>query len=690
MIKPNDTRVLIVEDEPLIVEMLTGMLEEMAYSIAGVALNGREAVEMTRTLRPDVILMDIGLSEVNGIDAAREIQRVCPTPIIVLTAYDGRDLLEKAAGAGVNAYLLKPIIPRDLENTITTVVARFSDMMELRRLNAQLQAEIIVRRQVEEDRARLLAAEREQRFLAEMLTEVTLSLTSQTDYEMVLDEILTQARRIVPFKTAAILRLEGDVLRTVRWQGYGEHNAFMAGFVLPLKDFPIMAEAVQSQKPYIIANVFEEPHWVLLEEIVWIKSALFIPICSRQRVLGTLNLDSPRYNAFTEADAERLAPLVSAAAIAIENVQLREGLEAEVVARTAEIAAERDKSEVILRNAGDAIAMLDNDLRIRYVNPAFERLTGYTAADTLGKNIHQVLRCEMSEKSMQAMQLVPHTATEWRSEVVLRRKDGRTYDAMAVITPMQGATGDLPGYVFSHQDISVLKTLDRARSQFITGISHELRTPLTVLDLAVRKLQRRIPADVDLTALDTMALQIAQLTHFTEDILEIAALDSGKGAPLWDPLMLVPIVSDTVRRYQERAEAAGLTLHCLPIVPDLPVVHGDHSRIARMLSEIVENAIIYTPSGGRIEVEMRTVDSEGRTWLTIAVRDNGPGISPEECERLFERFFRGHLAEPGHILGSGLGLSIAQGIARAHGGHITVASVVGEGSTFTIWLPTAS
>ncbi|HOU14224.1 MAG TPA: response regulator [Anaerolineae bacterium] len=690
MSKPHGTRVLIVEDEPLIVEMLTGMLEELAYSIAGVAINGKEAVELTQTLRPDVILMDIGMSEMDGIEAARQIQKLCPTPVIVLTAYDGRDLLEKAAGAGVDAYLLKPTTPRDLENAITTVLARFKDMLELRRLNVQLQAEVVVRQQVEEDRSRLLTAEREQRLLAEMLTEVTLSLTSQTNYAMVLDEILTQARRIVPFKSASILRLEGDVLRTVRWQGYGEHDAFMAKFVLPLKDFPILAETVQSQKPYIISNVFQEPRWVLLEEIVWIKSALFIPICSRQRVLGTLNLDSSRFNAFSSADTERLAPLVSAAAIAIENVQLREGLEAEVAARTAEIAAERDKSEVILRNAGDAIAMLDNAMRIQYVNPAFERLTGYTAAETLGKNVHHVLKSEMSEKSIQAMQLTYHTAVEWRNEIVIYRRDGRVYDAMATITPIQGAAGDVTGYVFSHQDISALKALDRARSQFITGISHELRTPLTVLDLAVRKLQRRIPADADLTALDTMALQIAQLTHFTEDILEIAALDSGKGAPLWEPLMLVPLVTDTVRRYQERAEAAGLTLHCLPIAPNLPVVHGDHSRIARMLSEIVENAIIYTPSGGHIEVAMRAVDSEGHTWLTIAVRDNGPGMPPEEQERLFERFFRGHLAEPGHILGSGLGLSIAQGIARAHGGRITVDSAVGEGSTFTIWLPTAS
>ncbi|HOT93396.1 MAG TPA: response regulator [Anaerolineae bacterium] len=687
MKKTADIRVLIVEDEPLVVEMLKNMLEVLLYSVVGVASSGKEAVEMTQTLRPDVILMDISLAGDSGIEAAHQIQQLCPTPIIVLTAHAERDLLEQATAAGVDAYLLKPANLRELESAITTVLARENDMRELRRLNVQLQAEIVRRRQIEEERARLLAAEREQRLLAEMLTEVTLALTSQTDYEMVLDEILTQARRIVPFKSAAILRLEGDVLRTVRWQGYGEHDAFMANLVLPLRDFPILAEVVRSQKPYIISNVFQEPKWVLLEEIVWIKSALFIPICSRQRVLGTLDLDSSREDAFTAADAERLAPLVNAAAIAIENVQLREGLEAEVAARTAEIVAERDKSEAILRNVGDAIAMLDKDLQVQYVNPAFERLTGYTAEDCLGKSIHQIFKANLPEPNLQAMQQAYHTAIEWRNEIVLRRKDGRTYEALAVISPIHGVNGDAVGFVFSHHDISSLKALARARSQFITGISHELRTPLTVLDLALRKLQHQAPPEMDRLPLDMIARQIAQLTHFTEDILEIAALDSGKGVSAWEPLLLIPLVTDTVRRYQERAQAAGLTLTCLPMASDLPVVHGDHSRVARMLAEIVENAIIYTPSGGSITVEMQTRERDGHTWFIIAVRDTGPGLTPEECERAFERFFRGRLAESGHVLGAGLGLSIAQEIAHAHGGEITIDSTVGEGATFTIWLP---
>lgn len=682
-------RVLVVDDEPLVVEMLAGMLRGLDFALAGVACDGAEAVEMTQTLRPDVVLMDIGLSRINGIDAASKIQQVCPTPVIILTAYTGRDMLTQAVDAGVGAYLIKPPHPSDLENAITTVIARFDDMQALLRLNEQLQAEIAIRHRVEKERERLLAAEREQRLLAETLTEVTLALTSQTDYEMVLDEILTQARRIISFKTAAILCLEDDVMHTVRWQGYGEYDAFMASFAQPLKDYPVLSRVVRSQKPYIISDTSQEPEWVFVEEISWIKSALFIPICYRQRVLGTLNLDSADLNAFTVADVERLTPLVNAAAIAIENVRLREGLEAEVAARTADIAAERDTSAAILRSAGDAIAVLGNDFCVQYVNPAFEQLTGYTAAEILGRTAHAVLKSQFPEAVLQSMYDTSQTTTEWRGEVTLSRKDGRLYDASVVISPIRDVAGLAVGYVFSHQDISRFKALDHARGQFIAGISHVLRTPLTILDLTLRKVQRGELRDEERAALDTIATQIARLTHLSDDILEMAALDSIQGGLTLTPLMLTPLVTDTVRRYESRATAAELTLTCVALAAELPAVRGDHDRIVRMVSEIVENAIDYTPSGGHVAVETATASRNERLWLTVVVRDTGPGLTDEERERIFERFFRGRLAESGHVLGWGLGLSIAQGIARAHGGQITIDSILGEGTTFTIWLPVA-
>ena len=130
-----------------------------------------------------------------------------------------------------------------------------------------------------------------------------------------------------------------------------------------------------------------------------------------------------------------------------------------------------------------------------------------------------------------------------------------------------------------------------------------------------------------------------------------------------------------------------MILEARPAPLDLPAINGDRDRLVQALGELVENAVIFTPAGGQVTVEAGTVEEKGQRWVTVAVRDTGPGISHEEQERVFDRFYRGSLAESGHLPGTGLGLSIAQEIVRAHGGRVTVASQVGVGSTFTVTLP---
>jgi AmiR/NasT family two-component response regulator len=134
------TGVLIADDDPLVSEMIRGTLEDLGYRIAGEATNGGEAVELTQLLRPDIILMDIEMPAVNGIEAAHQIYQICPTPIVMLTAYETPALVEQATLAGVGAYLIKPPRARELERAITVTMARFNDMIALRRLNEELQA----------------------------------------------------------------------------------------------------------------------------------------------------------------------------------------------------------------------------------------------------------------------------------------------------------------------------------------------------------------------------------------------------------------------------------------------------------------------------------------------------------------------------------------------------------------------
>ena len=384
-----------------------------------------------------------------------------------------------------------------------------------------------------------------------------------------------------------------------------------------------------------------------------------------------------------------LETLASQIAVAIENARLVGGLEAQVAARTAEIRAEQEKSEAILRSVGDAIAVINFEMQVQYTNAAFTALTGYTAAESRGFQANSLIGERLSVPAQQSLELALALGEVWQGEATIQRKDGRTYDAALAVAPMRDADGNLTGYVASHQDISRRKELERARSRFMTNVSHELRTPVANMKLYANLLQMgRKPEKIQRYA-QVIEEQADRLAELVQDILEMTGLDSGQAVMAWEPVSLPTIIADTVTRYQSRAEASGLTLVAKPVPPDLPVVKGDQFRLSQALGELVENAVIFTPSGGQVMVETGTTEAEDQPWVTVAVHDTGPGVSPEEQERVFDRFFRGSLAESGHVPGTGLGLSIAQEIVHAHGGRVTVESRAGEGSIFTLWLRSA-
>jgi AmiR/NasT family two-component response regulator len=135
----KNVRVLVVEDDLLVGRMIQGMLEEMGYTVAGKAVNGLQAIERVQSLQPDIVLMDIRMPDMDGIEATQRIFESCPTPVVVLTAYEAAELVRQASTAGVGAYLVKPPNAREMERAIMIAMARFDDMIKLRRLNEELQ-----------------------------------------------------------------------------------------------------------------------------------------------------------------------------------------------------------------------------------------------------------------------------------------------------------------------------------------------------------------------------------------------------------------------------------------------------------------------------------------------------------------------------------------------------------------------
>ena len=205
------------------------------------------------------------------------------------------------------------------------------------------------------EREALLKREKRQRIAAETLGEVTLALTSQTDLNKTLDEILQQAQRLSAYSAAHIALLDGDVLRVSHWRGYERFNnvALINELVQPIDDFPLDLEMIQAGQSLIYSDTHNDPKWVIVKETAWIRSHLAMPIVLQERVLGLLRLDGEVAGQFKPEDMERLSPLVSAAAIALENARLfgeeQQRSQAYAQARDQALQASHLKSELLAK-----------------------------------------------------------------------------------------------------------------------------------------------------------------------------------------------------------------------------------------------------------------------------------------------------------------------------------------------------
>jgi heavy metal sensor kinase len=218
--------------------------------------------------------------------------------------------------------------------------------------------------------------------------------------------------------------------------------------------------------------------------------------------------------------------------------------------------------------------------------------------------------------------------------------------------------------------------------QFSADASHELQTPLTILqgELEVALRTPRSPEayqDVLHSALE----EIDRIAVLVDSLMLLARANAGVLKLDQQPVELDQLVQDVYGRTKVLAEAKHITLHLGVVEP--VVIEGDYERLRRLLLNLVDNGIKYTPPGGHVTLALH----QSTTWATLQVSDTGSGLAPEEQERIFQRFYRTAATRAQGIEGSGLGLCISRSIATAHGGTIQMASTPGHGSTFTVLLP---
>ncbi len=229
------------------------------------------------------------------------------------------------------------------------------------------------------------------------------------------------------------------------------------------------------------------------------------------------------------------------------------------------------------------------------------------------------------------------------------------------------------------------RAADEAKSQFLSSVSHELRTPLTSVLLYLELLARGKPEN-QRRYLDTITREVERLQVLIENLLDLSRLDLGKTVPQLQTVDLNHLLT-TLFVDRERLFAQGGLKLQLETAADLPTISADPKLLEQVATNLLSNALNYTPAGGYVWLSTAYIVQDNLAWVTFTVRDTGPGIAPEEQQRLFERFFRGSAARTSKASGTGLGLAISQSIVELHHGKITLDSAVGQGSAFTVWLP---
>jgi PAS domain S-box-containing protein len=336
----------------------------------------------------------------------------------------------------------------------------------------------------------------------------------------------------------------------------------------------------------------------------------------------------------------------------------------------------------IVESSNDAILATTLDGRIMTWNHGAERLYGYSRSEVVGKHI-SLLHVRQHNDAKLFQSIIKGERVS-RLETINVAKDGRRIDVSLTVSPVVDPSGRIISASTIAHDITERKLLDRMKDDFIGTVSHELRTPLTAIKGFIELVADGEAGPVNDTQREFLlvaARNSDKLGVLINDLIDMNLIESNRLEIRLRPLDLTTVLSDVAVTFRVMAQTKGLVFR--EDVSELPKVLGDSGRLVQVFSNLVSNAIKYTPSG-EVGIEARSTSA----GVEVIVHDTGIGLSREEHGQLFTRFFRGRSSVVTEAGGTGLGLAIAKTIVERHHGAIDVESRPGEGSRFRVTLPT--
>lgn len=510
------------------------------------------------------------------------------------------------------------------------------------------------------------------------MIEIPRTKLEQVDLEDTLELILKNAVKALKGSAGVVAIWSEAERRYVIGASYGLGSKALAQ-LRPLLDEAIPDLTLSKDSFNLLSELRPDAALPLSEHGTRQNPIVALPLQIADKIIGLIYILRPlEASAFSKRNQYMLTAFAEQAAIAVQNARLAHLL-----------AAEKQRVESVLETSAEGIFNIDAQRCIVGFNLAMERLTGYSRQDVLGKECYRVLDLRDRERKSICNVRCPILMEKKQSgstcevEGTIRTKEGKNIEVAMTYSIVYTPEGRSLNAVVNVRDMSRIREMENLRETFLSMLGHDLQTPLSIIKGYANTLARS-DGSWDQASL-RKSLQVIEgesdrLSNLTNKLLLASRIAAGMSALSKEPVQLPSLAGKVVRRLQVLTSSHSFQLE---FEPDFPPVTVDPALLEEVLTNLVENAIKYSPAGGKITVLGKSTEKD----VSVTVADEGVGISEEDIKYIFKRFQRTDRSFVQRVKGVGLGLYICKSIIEAHGGNISVASEVGKGSKFSFTLP---